>query len=584
MRFTSLALALGALALPTLAQMPRPSRQIDHLPPPTVVRGGPAVASVGNLTASVFVDDTAGVYDVWVTTSVDHGLTWNPPVRVDNDPTGGRKSLRPWSVRINGQNIYVAWLDERISTSNDEVYTTHSPDGGVTWAPEQPILPPFPSGVYAMRDWRFVIEPNLPADDLYFLLSVDPTGSLHEELYLVANVPGTPGAFLPPVYVPALPPQVTDHDGIDLAVSLGMLHVAFIDDRSGADEVWYQQSLNRGQVWAPVDVQIDNPLIAGDAENDVVIAADGPVVAVAWQDEIPNATGIPEQLHVNVSMTGGASWNGDVLVGTYLAGVDDVDNPAIGVTPVGTVVVAWEDDRTGSDEIYTANCIGGMVWSPDQPLSFGGGAGYPRMNVGRNDTAAVAWTGGGFPEQAWSAVSHDGGMSWNSILTSDNVGFDVDYAELAFNAQIENVVLAYLSDDLGVNHLYTAGYSALVPAGCQFYCGSGINLNNYTIVSPFSLSGVFQGTVAYNPPNVGAVFSGYLGVLIFPIWGQEGLVNITTPEVLGLPAVLGPAPAVLTWPVPQDPAYAGFHVFTQAAGFGGGLIQLTCAWDCTVGW
>ncbi len=58
----------------------------------------------------------------------------------------------------------------------------------------------------------------------------------------------------------------------------------------------------------------------------------------------------------------------------------------------------------------------------------------------------------------------------------------------------------------------------------------------------------------------------------------------TNAEIMGLPSAFGPSPVTITWPVPNEPAYAGFHVFTQAAGFGGGVINLTCAHDCTVGY
>ena len=121
-------------------------------------------------------------------------------------------------------------------------------------------------------------------------------------------------------------------------------------------------------------------------------------------------------------------------------------------------------------------------------------------------------------------------------------------------------------------------------AHCQPYCGSSINMDTYTVVDPFVLGGTFQGTVGFPSPNFGAVVAGYLGRLTFPIWGQEGLVNVATPEVMGVPTAFGPSPVTISWAVPNEPAYAGFHVYTQAAGFGGGVINLTCAYDCIVGY
>jgi hypothetical protein len=120
-------------------------------------------------------------------------------------------------------------------------------------------------------------------------------------------------------------------------------------------------------------------------------------------------------------------------------------------------------------------------------------------------------------------------------------------------------------------------------ADCQWYCGSGTNLDNYTVIAPIALGQTFEGSVIVSPPNVGAVIAGYLGKLTFPIWGQEGLVDPTQNEVLGFPLGFVPSPVTITWSVPNEPAYAALHVYTQAASFGGGVINLTCAYDCTVG-
>ena len=120
------------------------------------------------------------------------------------------------------------------------------------------------------------------------------------------------------------------------------------------------------------------------------------------------------------------------------------------------------------------------------------------------------------------------------------------------------------------------------PASCAWYCGSGVNSDRYTVVAPFALGGTFRALIGYSAPNYAVVVAGYLGSATFPIWGQEGLVDVGTPEVMGLPIGLFTNPAVVEWAVPADVAYLGSHVFTQAAGFGGGAITLTCAHDCTV--
>lgn len=121
-------------------------------------------------------------------------------------------------------------------------------------------------------------------------------------------------------------------------------------------------------------------------------------------------------------------------------------------------------------------------------------------------------------------------------------------------------------------------------SACQWYCGGGMSLDVYTVSSPYRLGGTFQGSVTISPPNLGAVLVGYLGRMTFPLFGQEGLVNPATAEVMGVPSSFVGNPVVISWAVPLDPLYAGYRVYTQAAGIGGGVIRLTCAYDCEVGY
>ena len=66
-----------------------------------------------------------------------------------------------------------------------------------------------------------------------------------------------------------------------------------------------------------------------------------------------------------------------------------------------------------------------------------------------------------------------------------------------------------------------------------------------------------------------AVLAAFASPLTFTLgWGQTGLVNPLGPELFGLPSAPGPL-AAITVPIPSDPVYAGFEIYTQAAHFGG---------------
>ena len=121
-------------------------------------------------------------------------------------------------------------------------------------------------------------------------------------------------------------------------------------------------------------------------------------------------------------------------------------------------------------------------------------------------------------------------------------------------------------------------------AACSWYCGSGINANTYSVAAGFELGGTFQATVGISAPNAGALLVGFLGAAQVPLFGGELLVDISTPESLQLAPGFGASPIAFSLPIPNDPAFTGLHVWTQAVGIGGGVFQLTCAHECQVGY
>lgn len=204
------------------------------------------------------------------------------------------------------------------------------------------------------------------------------------------------------------------------------------------------------------------------------------------------------------------------------------------------------------------------------------------------DFAVVGSPSDGYVRSGEAYIYHREGTHWSYILRLlpqlPTVG---DKNGAAVSIQGHTVLVgAPGDDDLGANSgsLYDYQVGQFADAECVKYCGTGINRDIYEMWHVFELGRYFKGSVVLSPPSVGAVFAGYLGQSIFPIWGQEGLVDMATPEVFGLPFVAGPSPAQYWESLPHEQAWAGIHVYTQAAAVGGGTILLTCAHDCTVGY
>jgi hypothetical protein len=100
----------------------------------------------GNVYLLCSVKGTGNPINVMFSRSTDGGSTWSAPLRLNDDATN--QNAYHWfgtlAVAPNGR-IDACWNDTRNSTNNSfsELYYTWSDDGGLTWAPNRPLSPPF---------------------------------------------------------------------------------------------------------------------------------------------------------------------------------------------------------------------------------------------------------------------------------------------------------------------------------------------------------------------------------------------------------------------------------------------------------
>ncbi len=74
--------------------------------------------------------------DIWISKSVDKGLTWSSPKRVNDDPPGKHQFFTWMDVDPSTGYIYVVFYDRRNDTENKnltDVYLAYSKDGGETF-------------------------------------------------------------------------------------------------------------------------------------------------------------------------------------------------------------------------------------------------------------------------------------------------------------------------------------------------------------------------------------------------------------------------------------------------------------------
>lgn len=88
-----------------------------------------SIAASGARVHVVYGDNRDGHAEIYTRRSADGGRTWEPEIRISDTP------FESWvpTVTVSGDNVYVAWVDYR--DGNEEEYFRRSTDGGVTWQP-----------------------------------------------------------------------------------------------------------------------------------------------------------------------------------------------------------------------------------------------------------------------------------------------------------------------------------------------------------------------------------------------------------------------------------------------------------------
>jgi hypothetical protein len=103
----------------------------------------PRAGKQGGILYVAWSDYSNGDVDVFVSSSSDRGKTWNPPVRVNNDPIhNGRDQFFQWmAVDPQSGTVNLIFYDRRTDNQQTTVTLARSTDGGKTfqnysWDPE----------------------------------------------------------------------------------------------------------------------------------------------------------------------------------------------------------------------------------------------------------------------------------------------------------------------------------------------------------------------------------------------------------------------------------------------------------------
>ena len=238
---------------------------------------------------------------IYFNVSSDHGTKWgSKAIRIDRAPIGGFLFFSPPVISSDSSgHVYAAWLDnagraargeEFASDGTSDVYFNRSLDFGANWDErDQRIDTPKikaqvvdvaiannTKGVIGIvwtdnRGANKLIDPN---DNIYFNHSMDFGRSFLDtkgNIRLDTGIPaGDTSASSPLIQVD----------------NLGDMFVAWLDNRSGTSDIFFNFSIGKGKAdsWQDPDIRLDYPVPSGDSINPVMSIDNEGHVYLLWQD------------------------------------------------------------------------------------------------------------------------------------------------------------------------------------------------------------------------------------------------------------------------------------------------------------
>ncbi len=285
--------------------------------------------------------------------SDDGGKTWSqPPTQVD----GSGKAFDPKVAWGRGKGLLVVWSDERRGGRLFDIYARRSPDGGMTWEPEQ-LLSRFPRN--APTDLHALPQLLSGGDDRLWASWVGVRGT---KSFLFLNR-STDGGRTWTDPVPLSGDSRSVFGQTLLRVGDRMLMV-WHDTQGEPDRVYSVSSSDGGATWT-APVRVDHVPAGGPAaaSSSVLLSPDGEAL-VAWQD----ARNGRQDIFLARSTDWGRTWtNEDQRMDMDEAGTANSRFPKLGSAPDGRLALVWEDDRAGYEAVYARVRSAGQKpeWGPE---------------------------------------------------------------------------------------------------------------------------------------------------------------------------------------------------------------------------
>jgi len=183
---------------------------------------------------------------------------------------------------------------------------------------------------------------------------------------------------------------------------------------------------------------------SGDAK---IVADSSGKIHVVWVNNAPGNN----EIYYKRSEDGGTTWSASQRLTWHSA---ESRSPAIAIDSSGTINIVWTDRRSGNGEIYhRASTDGGVTWTTPKRLTWTSGSSVvPSITIDADDMIHVVWADytPGVTDIFYKRSTTPGGTAWNS---AKRLSWTSDYSEVPAIAAISSSGILVVWADYTPDHV-----------------------------------------------------------------------------------------------------------------------------------
>ena len=314
-------------------------------------------------------------------------------------------------IAMSGDNAVITWTERFFGGPDDEIFAALNKDGGDTFAT--------PINVSETEASSFGSQIAMSGDNVVIIWGEDFPGS-NSEIFVAMSSDGG-STFETPINVSntngfsGTPQVATYYDNVVITWREVLPGDQF--------ETFVAMSSDGGSTFGN-PINVSNTTTSSQRPQ---IAMSGDNVVITWREILPESN---SEILAAMSFDGGSTFGNPINV----SNTDTVSRNQQVVMYGDNVVITWQDDIPGNDEIFAVTSFdgGSTFGNPINVSNTDTSSSFPQIAM-FDDIVVITWMDdvSGFNFEIFSAASTDGGSTFETAFNVSNTDVDSTFPQVS---------------------------------------------------------------------------------------------------------------------------------------------------------